>query len=80
MKKTMNKRDVAKFHKFLNNDVKIEKISKFLGIATATLKKFTPDALKKALKDKGVKTSATQADDKKAAEKPAEKEADAKKE
>ena len=80
MKSTMNKRDVAKFHKALNNDIKIEKISKFLGVTTATLKKFAPDALKKALKDKGVKTSATQADEKKSASKTAAKPADDKKE
>lgn len=60
MKSTMNKRDIAKYHKLLAEEVSIDKISKFLKIDKATLKKFTP---------KGVKPKAAAA-----AEKPAEKE------
>jgi len=48
MKKTMNSRDVAKFHKYLDQDISIEKCSKALGVDKVTLKKFTPEAVAKA--------------------------------
>ena len=57
MKSTMNKRDIAKYHKMLNNDVKIEKISKYLGVTQDTLGLFEPATLAQAKVDKGVKTS-----------------------
>ena len=69
MKSTMNKRDIAKYHKMLNSDVKIEKISKYLGVTPETLKLFEPVTLAKAKKDKGVTTKPKKSTKK--AEKPA---------
>lgn len=39
----MNKRDIAKFHKLLEQDVKPDLIATTLGIEKSTLKKFTPE-------------------------------------
>lgn len=47
MKETMSKRDIAKFHKYLAEDISIDKISKGMGIDKKTLAKFTPEAIKK---------------------------------
>lgn len=69
MKSTMNKRDIAKYHKLLAQDVKPEKISKFLGVTSETLKLFEPVTLAKAKKDKGVTTKPSKSTKK--AEKPA---------
>ena len=52
----MNNRDVAKFHKYLDQDISMKKCSDSLGIEMSTLKKFTPEAVAKA---KGAKTKAT---------------------
>ncbi len=71
MKSTMNKRDIAKYHKMLNQDIKPEKISKYLGVTLDTLKVFAPDALEKAKKDKGVITKPKPKKSSKKAEKPA---------
>jgi hypothetical protein len=43
----MNKRDVAKFHKYLEQEIPLKKISEGMGIETDTLKKFTPEVMKK---------------------------------
>ncbi len=51
MKKTMNKPDIAKFHKLLAEDVSLKKISEGLGVTIDTLKKFTPDIMQ-AISDK----------------------------
>ena len=66
MKDTMNSRDIAKYHKLLDEDVSEKKISDYLQVSVATLKRFTPEAIKKAkaksdLKDK-VKVNSTQTD------------------
>jgi len=42
MKSTMNKRDIAKFHKMLEAEVSVDKISKALKVDKDTLKKFAP--------------------------------------
>lgn len=47
MKNTMNKREIAKFHKYLEEEIPMEKISKGMGIDKKTLAKFTPEAVKK---------------------------------
>jgi predicted transcriptional regulator len=38
----MNSRDIAKYRKLLEQDVNVDKISKFLGVSKDTLKKFAP--------------------------------------
>ena len=43
MKNTMNKRDVVRFHKFLDTDMKIGECAKAMKIELDTLKKFTPE-------------------------------------
>ncbi len=48
MKDTMSARNISKFHKFLREDVKLEKISKALGVSKKTLEKFTPEKIKAA--------------------------------
>lgn len=48
MKNTMNKSDIARFHKLLADEVKPSECSKILKVSPATLKKFTPEAVKKA--------------------------------
>ena len=48
MKNTMNKRDIAKFHKYLKEEIPIDKISKGMGINKKVLAKFTPEAVVKA--------------------------------
>ena len=47
MKSTMSARNISKFHKLLANDVSVDKISKFLGVTKATLKKFSPEIMAK---------------------------------
>ncbi len=44
----MNSRDIAKFHKYLEQDVSISECSKSLGVDKKTLALFTPDAIKKS--------------------------------
>ena len=51
MKKTMSKRNIAKFHNLLKAEVPISSIVKILKIDKNTLKKFSPSAVK-AFKDK----------------------------
>ena len=53
MKDTMNRKNVARFHRMLADEVPLSKCSKMLKISIKTLKKFTPEAFKKA----GVKTT-----------------------
>ena len=48
MKATMNSRNIAKFHKMLRAEVPLSKCSKLLKIEVKTLKKFTPEVMKKA--------------------------------
>ena len=48
MKETMNSRDISKFHKYLEQEISMEKCSKALGVSKKTLNKFTPDAIAKA--------------------------------
>ena len=43
MKTTMDKRNVAKFHKLLAEKISVAKCSKLLKIAVKTLNKFTPE-------------------------------------
>ncbi len=47
MKKTMNKHDVAQYHKYLDEEIPLKKISEGMDISADTLKKFTPEVLKK---------------------------------
>ena len=48
MKHTMNSRDVAKYHKYLEQDISLEECSKFLGISKTTLLRFSPEKTKAA--------------------------------
>lgn len=61
MKKTMNSRDIARFHKYLEAEVSIKECSKSLGIEQKTLAKFTPEAIVAAKKKQAMasKPSAT---------------------
>ena len=45
MKSTMSNRNIAKFHKLLAQDIPLKKISKFIGVTEAALKKFMPDRM-----------------------------------
>ena len=47
----MSSRDIAKFHKYLKQDIPIGKISKSLGVTTKTLEKFKPDVVAKVKKE-----------------------------
>jgi len=47
MKETMNSRDVSKFHKYLEQEISIDKCSKALGVSKKTLGKFNTDAIAK---------------------------------
>ena len=42
MKDTMNSRDVARFHKYLEQDISIAECSKSLGVSKKALAKFMP--------------------------------------
>ncbi len=44
----MNSRDIAKFHKYLEQEVSISECSKSLGVDKKTLASFTPEAIKKS--------------------------------
>lgn len=43
MKKTMDQRNIRRFHKLLARDVPLEAISKSIKVSVDTLKKFTPE-------------------------------------
>jgi len=47
IKETMNKRDVARYHKMLADDVSIKEISKVMLISEKTLRRFTPEVVAK---------------------------------
>jgi len=51
MKTTMSKREIAKFHKFLEQDVSLKECSKYLGVTIPALKKFSPTLVEKAKQD-----------------------------
>jgi len=50
IKNTMNKRDVARYHKMLADDISIKEISKAMLISEKTLRIFTPEAVDKIKK------------------------------
>ena len=64
MKNTMNSRNIAKYHKLLDAEVSLKKISAFLKVSEATLKKFTPEkvAAAKGLVSKAEKAAVAAAD------------------
>lgn len=57
MKKTMSKRNVAKFHNLLKKKVSVNDIVKILKVDKETLKKFTPSVFKD-LKEKAAEAAA----------------------
>ncbi|MGW8177963.1 MAG: hypothetical protein ACWGQW_04100 [bacterium] len=48
MKRTMNGRDIVKFHKLLEQEIPHAKIVKLMGVDADTLKRFTPDKVNAA--------------------------------
>lgn len=48
IKETMNKRDIVRFHKLLEDNISLKEISKMLLITPKTLEKFSPELVKKA--------------------------------
>ncbi len=52
MKSTMNKGDIARMNAMIENGVKVEMISKSLGIDKETMSRFMPKKKKEAPKEK----------------------------
>ena len=64
LRKLMNRRDVARYHAFLNEDVSVKEISEIMKIAVGTLNNFSPEKVAKS-KDAKAKVAVKAAEKKK---------------